>query len=73
MTKLISVMVDDSIVDRAANMLHKPTGEVHTGVILDYIGVDVIVQMSDSAEMFIEDDELIIDTRYDPWELIEVL
>lgn len=63
----------EDLVDQEVVMRHLPSGEVHNGKVEDYVGVDLIVKMCDTAEVFIDDEEGIIDTRFDPWEFVSVV
>jgi len=57
-----------------ATMKHLPTGELHTGEVVDGGKNYAILQMDVSAILFIDNEFGFIDTRYDKnWKLEKVL
>jgi len=63
----------EKLVGKRVRMLHIPSGEVHAGEVVDYGDDNIIVMMEETAELFISDDDLVIDTKVDKWKLIDVI
>jgi hypothetical protein len=60
-------------IGKRIKMKHIPTGEFHMGTVDDVNDESYVVRMDESASMFTPDTTLLVDPRYDSWEVVEVI